>query len=101
MTMQSADVTKALGSVYRWVKAKNMVVFDEDSEGVSTSYIYNKVTGAVTAMPERNGAYGFDMWVPRAQDSGPNTGRYQALLEGDEEEEAEDSKVFSGRDRYF
>ena len=80
MTAQVAEVTKPLGSVRAFVKAGNRVVFDAGG-----SYIQNKATGVKTDIEDRNGAYVFDLWIPRGKsESRVNTGRYQALLEEDE-----------------
>ena len=81
MTAQVAEVTKPLGSVRAFVKAGNRVVFDNGG-----SYIQNKATGIKTAIEDRNGAYVFDLWIPRAnQENQVNTGRYQALMEREED----------------
>ena len=78
MTMQVAKVTKPLGSVRAMVKANNMVVFDEGN-----SYILDKATGRKTKVNEVNGAYVFDLWVPRnsGEVSVVSTGRFDALRE--------------------
>ena len=84
MAMQVAEVTKPLGSVRAMVKAGNRVVFDEQG-----SYIQNKFTGLVTQVEERNGAYVFDIWVPRnknKQESGYNGKLWGALVEEEQEE---------------
>ena len=60
MTAQVAEVTKPLGSVRAFVKAGNKVVFDNGG-----SYIQNKTTGVKTIIEDRNGAYVFDLWIPR------------------------------------
>ena len=83
MTAQVAEVTKPLGSVRAFVKAGNRVVFDNGG-----SFIQNKATGVKTAIEDRNGAYVFDLWIPRAsQESQVNTGRYQALMEREEDKQ--------------
>ena len=92
--MQVAAVTKPLGSVRAYVRAGNRVVFDDDGSG--GSYIQNKVTGAKTCIEDRNGAYVFDLWIPRAeQEKRVSTGSFDALVneEGDEE-----SSGFAGLD---
>ena len=104
ITMQAADVTKALGSVPRWVDADTRAVFDRDELGNSLSYIYNKKTGMVTKMDKKGNAYGFDLWVPRGSRGGGvqvnkpvNSGKYHALMV--EEDEEEDSGLgFAGLD---
>ena len=81
MTAQVAEVTKPLGSVRAFVRAGNRVVFDNGG-----SYIQNKATGIKTVIEDRNGAYVFDLWIPRAnQESQVNTGKYQALMEREED----------------
>ena len=60
MTAQVAEVTKPLGSVRAFVRAGNCVVFDAGG-----SYIQNKATGVKTVIEDRNGAYVFDLWIPR------------------------------------
>ena len=103
MTLQVADVTKTLGSVYRWVEAGNRVVFDRGSDGKCNSYILNKGTGAVTKMYDSNGAFCFDLWVKRdassmREDRGKlNSGRYHVL--GMEEEE--EQQGFLGLDDFM
>ena len=80
MTAQVAEVTKPLGSVRAFVRAGNRVVFDAGG-----SYIQNKTTGVKTDIEDRNGAYVFDLWIPRGHcETQVNTGRYQALMEADE-----------------
>ena len=78
MTMQVAKVTKPLGSVRAMVKANNMVVFDEGN-----SFILDKATGRKTKVSEVNGAYVFDLWVPRTthEVNAVNTGRFDVLKE--------------------
>ena len=78
LTMQVAEVTKPLGSVRAMVKAGNKVVFDDGG-----SYILNKATGVKTNMEDRNGAYVFDIWIPRAK--GVSSNRFDALREEEEE----------------
>ena len=48
------------------------------------SYIQDKTRTIKTPTEERNGAYVFDIWRPKAsgnQGNVVNTGRYQALME--------------------
>ena len=104
ITMQAAAVTKALGSVPRWVEADNIMVFDKDELGNSLSYIYNKRTGMVTKMDKRGNAYGFDLWVPRGKGGSAvqatqpvNSGKYHALMV-EEDEEEDGSLGFAGLD---
>ena len=84
MAMQVAEVTKPLGSVRAMLKAGNRVVFDEGG-----SFIQNKATGIVTSIEDRNGAFVFDIWVPRGseqQDSSCHRGKYwQALVEEEDQ----------------
>ena len=81
MTAQVAEVTKPLGSVRACVKAGNRVVFDNGG-----SYTQNKTTGVKTVIEDRNGAYVFDLWIPRGRSEAQvNTGKYQALMEEDED----------------
>ena len=78
MTMQVAKVTKPLGSVRAMVEANNMVVFDKGN-----SYIWDKASWTKTKIDERNGAFVFDIWIPKGNSDNEtvNTGRYQALME--------------------
>ena len=103
MIMQVADVTKSLGSVYRWVEADNLVVFDKKN-GKSASYIYNKKTGAITGMEQKDGAWGFEMWIPKGkgkeEEKVPNTGRYHALMV-DREEESDGNSGFARLDELY
>ena len=93
MTMQVAEVTKPLGSVRAMVKAGNKVVFDDGD-----SYILNKATGVKTRMEDRNGAFVFDIWVPRGKEeetSGYNGKFFGAL---DDEHEDNGNVGFAGLD---
>ena len=84
MAMQVADVTKPLGSVRAMLKAGNRVVFDEGG-----SFIQNKATGIVTTIEDGNGAFVFDIWVPRGseqQDRGYQGKYWQALVEEEEQD---------------
>ena len=87
MSMQVANVTKPLGSVRAMLKAGNRVVFDEGD-----SFILNKATGVRTNIEDRNGAFVFDIWVPRGKDEKEDTGYqgkyWQALVEEEEEDRA-------------
>ena len=90
MCMQVAEVTKPLGSVRAYVRAGNRVVFDAGG-----SFIQNKATGMRTNIEDRNGAYVFDLWIPRTEkEKRISTGSFDALLK----EEEEDSSVFAGLD---
>ena len=91
-----ADVTKTLGSVYRWVEVGNRVVFDEDDQGKCTSHIVNKRSGVETELEERNCACVFDMWVkkPSSVNSVETKNRYEALNE-------EVDQGFTGLDEIF
>ena len=79
MSMQVCDVTKPLGSVRAMVKAGNRIVFDEGG-----SYIQHTTSGVKTQIEDKNGAFAFDIWVPRGDEQG-NTGYqgkyWQALAE--------------------
>ena len=86
ISMQVCDLTKPLGSVRAMVKAGNRIVFDEGG-----SYIQHKATGAKTVIEDRNGAFVFDIWVPRGEDNG-HQGKFKAL------EEEEDNMGFVGLD---
>ena len=81
MTFQVADVTKPLGAVRAMLAAGNKVVFESGN-----SYIQDKTRTIRTPIEERNGAFVFDIWRPKAarnSDNVINTGRYQALMEAD------------------
>jgi hypothetical protein len=59
--------------------AGNKVVFESGN-----SYIQDKSRTLKTPIEERNGAFVFDIWRPKApgnQGSGVNVNRYQALME--------------------
>ena len=72
--------------------AGNKVVFESGN-----SYIQDKTRTIKTPIEERNGAFVFDIWRPKASvnyDKSANANRYQALMEvrdGDDE----DNKGFS------
>ena len=68
MTIQAAKVNKVLASVGRTCEAGNKVVFD-DEEG---SYIMNKKTGNITKLEKRNGAYKFNLMIPKELSSVEN-----------------------------
>jgi hypothetical protein len=79
MTFQVADVTKPLGAVRAMLAAGNKVVFESGN-----SYIQDKTRTMKPPIEERNGAYVFDIWRPKAagnHGNGVNTGRYHALME--------------------
>ena len=62
----------------------------------------NKVSGVKTMIEDRNGAFVFDIWVPRGNEQGSSgyQGKYfQALQE--EEEEANQEMGFVGLDDLF
>ena len=100
MTMQVAAVTKPLGSVRAMLKAGNRVVFDEGD-----SFIVNKATGVKTVIEDRNGAFVFDIWIPRGnrqqdqQHEGYQGKYFQALVE--EAEEANRAAGFARLDDLF
>ena len=79
MTFQVADVTKPLGAVRAMLAAGNKVVFESGN-----SYIQDKTRTIKTPIEERNGAFVFDIWRPKApvnHGNVVNTNRYQALME--------------------
>jgi hypothetical protein len=79
MTFQIADVTKLLGAVRAMLAAVNKVVFE-----TGNSYIQDKTRTIKTPIEERNEAYVFDIWRPKApgnQNRTINTGKCQALME--------------------
>ena len=59
-TMQVADVSKPLGSVYQFTEANNMVVFDKGN-----SYIVDKRSGKRAPITEENGVFYLDVRVPK------------------------------------
>ena len=70
LPIQVADVKKVLGSVREMVKAKNRIVFDEDEQGRSCSYVEYKPTGQKTVIHERNGTFQFSIKVPKGKGGG-------------------------------
>ena len=92
ITMQVAKVTKPLGSVRAMLEANNMVVFDKGN-----SYIMDKNTWAKTKLEERNGAYVFDLWIPKGNEAPQrvDTGRFQPLMQ-DSSSEGNRSMGFVG-----
>ena len=70
MPNQVADVKKVLGSVREMVKAKNRIVFDEDEQGRSCSYVEYKPAGQKTVIHERNGTSQFNIQVPKGKGGG-------------------------------
>ena len=88
MTFHIANVTKPLGAVRTMLAAGNKVVFE-----TGNSCIQDRTRTIKTPIVERNGAYVFDIWRPKApgnQIGTINTGRYQALMEVEDS----DSKGF-------
>ena len=74
--------------------AGNMVVFERGN-----SYVTDKTGKVKTAMQERNGAFVFDLWIPKVKNesiTGINTGRYQAFIE-----EENDNGDFARQDDLF
>ena len=69
MPIQVADVNKTLGSAREMLEAGNRVVLDRDSNGRDCSYIEHKATGRKTAVHERNGAFQFNIVVPRDKEA--------------------------------
>ena len=101
MSMQVCEVTKPLGSVRAMLQAGNRVTFDKGG-----SYIENKATGVRTNIEDRNGAFVFDIWVPRVneqhekgnqQQSNGYNGKYWKALE-DQEDEINGNVGFVGLD---
>ena len=79
MTFQIANVTKPLGSVRAMLGAGNKVIFQKGN-----SYIEDTSGRAKTPIEERNGAFVFDLWMPKRGDNHEGTiqtGRLQALIE--------------------
>ena len=81
MTFQSANVTKPLGSVRAMLDAGNKVIFQK-----VISYIEDKPGRIKTPVEERNGAFVFDLRMPRGkrrdnQERAIHAGRFQALRE--------------------
>jgi len=77
------------GAVRAMLAAGNKVVFESGN-----SYIQDKARTIKTPIEERNGAFVFDIWRPKARGNyvnAVNTGRYQALMEV----QGEDNKGFS------
>ena len=67
LLIQVADVKRVLGSVREMGKAENRIVFDEDQQGRSCSYVEYKPTGQMTVIHERNGIIQFSIQVPRGK----------------------------------
>jgi hypothetical protein len=85
MSFQIANVTKPLGAVRAMLDAGNRVVFDRPN-----SYIMNKASKAVMPIEERNGAFVFDIWMPRnnKEKNIQQVNRYQILADnGDDNED--------------
>ena len=84
MPIQIADVNKVLGSVREMVESGNRVTFDRDADGKPCSHVLHKATGKKTSIHERNGAFQFDVWVPKGD--GVDVTKVQEVAEGDKEE---------------
>ena len=94
MTFQIADVAKPLGSMRAMLDAGNEVVFEGGN-----SYITDKTDRVKTAIQERNGAFVFDLWMPKVKNESimnVNTGRFHALME-----EENDNEDFVRQDDLF
>jgi hypothetical protein len=92
MTFQVANVTKPLGAVRAMLAAGNKVVFE-----AGNSYIQDKTRTIKTPIEERNGAFVFDIWRPKApvnHHKSVNANRYQVLAEV-QDGDNEDNKGFS------
>ena len=64
LTVQVAEVTKALGSVSKFCEAGNRLVFDDDDpEG---GYIENKSIGVRARMQKHDGVYKIPIWVRKS-----------------------------------
>jgi hypothetical protein len=88
MAFQIANVTKPLGAVRAMLDAGNKVIFDRPN-----SYIVNKATKSIVPIDERNGAFVFDIWIPKGVN---NSNRFQALAVDNKETED-----FAGQDELF
>jgi hypothetical protein len=88
MAFQIANVTKPLGAVRAMLDAGNKVIFDRPN-----SYIVNKATKSVVPIDERNGAFVFDIWVPKGVS---HSNRFQALAVDNKGKED-----FAGQDETF
>ena len=76
-----ANFIKPLGSVRAMLDAGNKVIFQKDN-----SYIEDKSGRIKTPIEEINGAFVFDLWMPKRGDNHEGTihiGRLQALMEGE------------------
>ena len=60
MTFQSANVTKPLGPVRAMLDAGKKVIFQKGN-----NYIEDKSGSIKTPIEERNGAFVFDLWMPK------------------------------------
>ena len=67
LPIQVADVNKVLGSAREMLESGNRVVMDRGAQGRSCSYIEHKATGRKTAVHERNGAYQFNIAIPKGK----------------------------------
>lgn len=81
MPIQVADVRKALGSVREMVDSGNRV--DKDSSGRCISFLECKATGVKTAIHDRNGAFQFDIRVPKGKGGGVGEVRSQEVTKND------------------
>ena len=80
MPIQVADVSKVLGSLREMVESGNRVTFDRDADGKPCSHVLHKATGRKTCIHERNGAFQFDVWVPKGD--GVDVTKVQEVAEG-------------------
>ena len=89
MTMQVADVSKALGSVYRMNQAGHRVVLDGDD-----SYFVHKGSGKKMKIDIEDGQYVFYMWVKgKDQKEQEAQNRYACLLEDDDRDFSWQDKI--------
>ena len=65
MPIQIADVNKVLGSVREMLESGHQVTFDRDENGRPCSFVKHKASGKRTTIHERNGAFQFDVRIPK------------------------------------
>ena len=84
MPIQIADVNKVLGSVREMVESGNRVTFDCDSSGKPCSSVEHKASGTRTVIHHRNGAFQFDIKVPKGD--GVDVTKVEEVAEGRNDE---------------
>ena len=67
LPIQVADVNKVLGSAREMLETGNRIVLDRDEQGRSCSYIEHKSSGQKTAVHEKNGAFQFNIIIPKGK----------------------------------